>query len=266
MGKIIESQATPILMVPPMGLELEVEPMLRVTEHNSNAVTLKKKSSSRCPSSRKVSFAESDSSNSVKVQIHFYDKECDEETIRQSWYNHQEYAAIKEGSFSIMREMKRRMAQCGHDYCPQEDYPEDHQWTWRGFEYVLQRYPRKHMRLTHSDNVLHFQQVLERSCPTALADYTANSSSACGSGDRARQLGINDQQTALEIYSQSPMLPEYQNFFDDEDEEEKEEDDDSNSVLVENSNHTVSSCRVQAEQANHLPVVWRTVRKFFLCI
>ncbi|CAB9531079.1 hypothetical protein SEMRO_3224_G345550.1 [Seminavis robusta] len=69
---------------------------------------------------------------------------------------------------------------------------------WRGLEHYQDRRPRKKVRRTHSQQVVYFYKMLFHDDPTGLGMFASDQSLDCS--DRARELGLRDEQEALRVY------------------------------------------------------------------
>lgn len=147
---------------------------------------------------------------------HVFEKDFTEADCPAIWYNGEEFAAIKSEIFAMMRSFQFG---CG----------DDDGWHWRGFEHVQQKRPRKQIRRKHVEDLLYFQSVMNITDPDNLG-LLANSNSR-DSFQRARELGILDENEAMAIYNEKELemededtAPDVESISDSESTSSDEED------------------------------------------
>ena len=158
-----------------------------------------------CTSSRRVRFdehltimfedEENGQANDDDCEHDDWEENVGEADRRLYWYTQEDYNAFRAENLVGIQHYRET-----NGAMPQDE------WIPRGFEYIVERYPRKRLRLEHSMNILHFQQVLNYECPLALADYACNSSSANGSLERAQAMALVDEEEAILIHAEGPFL------------------------------------------------------------
>ena len=148
------------------------------------------------PTPRRVRFPDDD--NSLQI-VHSYPKDYTKKDEHKIWHTKDALHKIKIYNFAVMKSNHHEMdLACGvgdtHNTHTLES--DDDDWTWRGFEYILHRVPRKQFRLEHTMGVIHFQRLLGGSSfdGRALADYASHSSAASGSLARAYLQAQQDAQ------------------------------------------------------------------------
>ena len=95
---------------------------------------------------------------------------------------------------------------------------DDDDWTWRGFEHILHRLPRKLTRREHASNVIAFQKSLQQDFEIqdqegnamTLAAYAANSTFTNGGEARAQSQAIQDEREATD-YEETVVVVEDEN-------------------------------------------------------
>ena len=143
---------------------------------------------------RRVSFGEN-------VE-HVFEKDYTQEDRDNIWYNGEEFQAIKNEIYSMMRFANMRQSKAlnsGSKVALEIDkvLEECH---WRGLEHIREKRPRKEMRRRHARDTLHFQKYTHCLDPVQLGIYVAANTK--GSTRGARELAIADEQEALEIHNE----------------------------------------------------------------
>jgi len=161
---------------------------------------------------RRVRFASDD-----QTVTHSYEK-CfsTKDEQHRIWYNAADLKQIKKDNYQGLMEHTKDVDRvcCLCDDNILVSSLDQENWTWRGFEYVLHRSPRKELRLEHTRGVVAFQNCLGSNAPLALAHFCANSSSTNGSLERALQQAQQDEQECHDEEQQQQQQQQQQKVDD----------------------------------------------------
>jgi len=154
-----------------------------------------------------------------------YDSQCDEDNFAQVWYSDKDFEVMRKAEHKMIKFYRNQ-----HDFAstvvsvPQDNAAakkgddDDDDWTWRGFEHILHRLPRKLTRREHASNVIAFQKSLQQDFEIqdqegnamTLAAYAANSTFTNGGEARAQSQAIQDEREATD-YEETVVVVEEEN-------------------------------------------------------
>ena len=117
---------------------------------------------------------------------HVFEKDFTDADLPYMWYNDVEFLAIKSEIYDMIRSIR------------QMENPQ--RWHWRGFEHIQHRRSRKEIHRLHSSELLFFQNAICADDPVGLGLLAVSSSRE--SSKRARELAIQDEYEAFEIYNE----------------------------------------------------------------
>jgi len=143
---------------------------------------------------RVVTFAEDD-------RVEVFEKDYNHDDKRNIWYTAKECQNMKSEIYRMVKFANMQESQVlDSDSQIAKDIEEIlSRWNWRGLDHLRRKQSRKEIRKLHARDLLHFTRFTKCSDPVQLGIFSANNST--GSVQRARQLGLLDEQEALEIYN-----------------------------------------------------------------
>lgn len=134
--------------------------------------------------------------------INVFEKDYTRDDHGQIWYNNDEFQAIKNEIYSMIRFANMRQSKAldsGSKVAAEIDKILS-QYHWRGLDHIQHKRPRKDIRKRHARDTVHFRKYTHCTDPVQLGIYAANNTR--GSSQLARELGLADEREAFEIHGE----------------------------------------------------------------
>ena len=137
--------------------------------------------------------------------IHVFEKDYSRDDHAQIWYNGDEFQAIKNEIYSMIRfaNMRQSRALDGGSKVAGEIDKILSQYHWRGLDHIQQKRPRKDIRKRHARDTVHFRKYTHCTDPDQLGIFAANNTK--GSSQLARELALADEREAFEIHCEGSI-------------------------------------------------------------